>query len=60
MKWNTMYKPEDIIICKPTDIIRYEPERYIEEKLRDIMIYAGQENISRERVCELLQKVKEQ
>lgn len=25
MKWNTMYKPEDIIICKPTDIIRYEP-----------------------------------
>lgn len=41
-------------------ITKDEPERYIEEKHKDIMIYAGEENISQERVCELLQKVKGQ
>lgn len=40
-------------------IKKEEPERYVEERLREILAYAAQENISRERVCELLQRVRE-
>lgn len=37
-------------------IMKDEPERYVEEQLRDMLAYAGQEQISRERVYALLQK----
>lgn len=40
-------------------ITKEEPERYIEERLRDTLAYAEQEQISPERVCELLQKVQQ-
>lgn len=38
-------------------ITKEEPERYIEERLRDIVAYAGQEQISQERVYGLMQKI---
>ncbi len=38
-------------------ITKEEPERYVEEALRNILAYAGQEKIPPERVCELLQKL---
>ncbi|MBD5551046.1 MAG: hypothetical protein HDQ96_07715 [Lachnospiraceae bacterium] len=40
-------------------ITKDEPERYVEEKLKDALIYAEQEQISPDRVCELLQRLKE-
>lgn len=40
-------------------ITKDEPERYVEERLRDILAYAGQEQISQERVSELFQRIKE-
>lgn len=40
-------------------ITKEEPERYVEEKFREILTYAAQENISRERVDELMQRAKE-
>ena len=40
-------------------ITKEEPERYIEERLKGILAYAAQENISREMVCELLQRIRE-
>lgn len=41
-------------------ITKEEPERYVEEKFREILTYAAQENISRGRVDELMQRAKEQ
>lgn len=38
-------------------ITKDEPERYVEEALKRILTYARQEQISQERVCELLQKL---
>ena len=38
-------------------ITKDEPERYVEEALKRILTYAGQEQISQESVCELLQKL---
>ena len=40
-------------------ITKDEPERYVEEALKDILVYARQEQIPQERVCELLQSLKE-
>lgn len=40
-------------------ITKEEPERYVEERLKEVLAYAAQENISRERVCELFQRVRE-
>ena len=37
------------------EIMKDEPERYVEERLRDMFAYAGQEQIPRERVYALLQ-----
>lgn len=38
-------------------ITKDEPERYVEERLRDTLAYAGQEQISPERVRKLLQRL---
>lgn len=40
-------------------ITKDEPERYVEEQLNNTLMYARREQISPERVCELLQKLKE-
>lgn len=45
-----LYRKYKIII----GITKEEPERYIEERLRDILAYAGQEQIPPERVCGIL------
>lgn len=39
-------------------ITKDEPELYIKEKMREILEYAGREQISQEKVCELLQGLK--
>lgn len=40
-------------------ITKDEPERYVEEQLRNTLMYAKQEQIPQERVFELLQRLKE-
>lgn len=50
------YKKFKIIV----GITKDEPERYVEEQLRNTLMYARQEQISPERVCELLQRLKEE
>lgn len=39
-------------------ITKEEPELYIKERMREILEYAGREQISQEKVCELLQGLK--
>lgn len=39
-------------------ITKDEPELYIKERMREILEYAGREQISQEKVCELLQGLK--
>ncbi len=51
-KFPKAYRKFKIIV----GIMKDEPERYVEERLRDMMSYAGQEQIPRERVYALLQK----
>lgn len=55
MKWiKTLgeYRKYKIIVS----ITKDEPERYVEELLRDVLTYAEQKQISVEKVCELLQE----
>lgn len=47
-----LYQKYKVII----DIAKDDPERYVEERLRDIMAYAAREQISSEKMCALLQK----
>lgn len=37
-------------------ITKEEPERYVEEMLRDVLAFAEREQIPREKVCGLLRK----
>lgn len=46
------YRKYKIIVS----ITKDEPERYVEELLRDVLTYAEQKQISVEKVCELLQE----
>lgn len=39
-------------------ITKDEPERYVQEQLKSILAYAGQEEIPPERVCNILQEIK--
>ena len=41
-------------------ITKDEPERYVEERLRETVAYANEERISEDRVSELLRRIKEQ
>ena len=47
-----LYQKYKVII----DIAKDDPERYVEERLRDILAYAAREQISSEKMCDLLQK----
>ena len=48
-----LYQKYKVII----DIAKDDPERYVEERLRDILAYAAREQISSEKMCALLQKL---
>ncbi len=48
-----LYQKYKVII----DIAKDDPERYVEERLRDILAYAAREKISSEKMCALLQKL---
>ena len=50
-KYPKTYQKFKIIV----EIVKDEPERYVEERLRDALAYAEQEQIPRERVYALLQ-----
>lgn len=48
-----LYQKYKVII----DIAKDDPERYVEERLKDILAYAAREQISSEKMCAMLQKL---